>query len=67
MLITKMSNITHITHTREIPVTPEQLRSWEEGVAIQRAMPNLSGEDREFIMSGITPEEWTEHFGDEEE
>ena len=66
MQITKVSNLTNITHTREIPVMPEQLRSWEEGALIQRAMPNLSTEDREFIISGITPEEWREAFGDED-
>lgn len=62
MLITKTSPFTQKTHTREIPVTEEQLLRWRSGELIQKAMPNLSADDRGFIMTGITPEEW-ETFG----
>jgi hypothetical protein len=41
----------------------EQLRAWEQGTLIQNAMPNISPADREFIKTGITPEEWEESFG----
>lgn len=51
-------------NTREIPVTREQLDAWNSGVLIQNAMPNLSADDREFIKTGITPEEWEDLFGD---
>ena len=44
--------------TREIEVTQGQLDNWTDGMLIQRAMPNLSPEDREFIKTGITDEEW---------
>jgi len=30
-------------------------------------MPDLSAEQREFLMSGMTPEEWDEEFGFDEE
>jgi len=66
MEITRTSGISNITRTREIPVTPEQYRSWQEGMLIQKAMPNLSADDREFIMTGITPEEWEDVFGKED-
>ena len=46
----------------EIEVTQEQLSSWENGVLIQNAMPNLSADEREFIKTGITPEEWDSAF-----
>ena len=52
-------------HTREIDVCQSQLDAWKSGVLIQNAMPNLSADDREFLMTGITPEEWDEHFSDE--
>ncbi len=52
-------------HTREIDVSQSQLDAWKSGVLIQNAMPNLSADDREFLMTGITPEEWDEHFSDE--
>ncbi len=66
MEITRTSGISNVTRTREIPVTPEQYRSWQEGMLIQKAMPNLSADDREFIMTGITPEEWEDVFGKED-
>ena len=56
MLISKFSPISMKDHTRDIPVTQEQLDAWKSGVLIQNAMPNISADDREFLMTGITPE-----------
>lgn len=66
MQITRKSGFTGIIHTREINVTQEQLDEWQSGVLIQIAMPHLSADDREFIMTGVTPEEWDETFGPKE-
>ena len=33
---------------------------------IQNILTNFSMEQREFLMTGITPAEWDESFGDEE-
>jgi len=63
MLITRKSPFSGETHTLEIDVTQAQLANWENGELIQKAMPNLSPDDREFIMTGITPEEWNDTFG----
>lgn len=63
MQITRVSVFSRKKHTMEIPVTHEQLAAWHDGRSIQYAMPNISPEHREFIMSGITPEEWKEVFG----
>lgn len=63
MQITRTSRFTRKVHTREIPVTEQQLEAWRQGMLIQNAMPHLSPEDREFIMTGVTPEEWKEVFG----
>lgn len=38
---------------------------WRSGAYIQDAMPHVSAEDREFLISGITPTYWNEVFGDE--
>ena len=65
MLITKKSAFTGIEHTLEIPVTQAQLDLWNSGVSIQNAMPNISAEDREFIKTGITTQEWDDTFGAE--
>ena len=62
MLITRTSSLSGNTNSMEIEVTQEQLSSWESGVLIQNAMSNLSADEREFIMTGITPEEWDSAF-----
>lgn len=63
MLITRKSPFTGKTHTQEIPITQGQLDSWRNGTLIQNAMPNLSADEREFLMTGITSQEWQETFG----
>ncbi len=63
MKITRTSPITGITHTLEVDCAPEQLAAWESGVLIQDAMPDVPAPLREFLMTGISPEEWTEMFG----
>ena len=50
-------------YIREVNVTPEQISAWENGMLIQNAMPNVSKDDREFLMTGTTPEVWKELFG----
>ena len=66
MLVTKTSKLTGMEHTRDIPVSEYQLRSWMRGTAlIQDAMPELCLDDREFLISGVTPEEWEAVFGEE--
>ena len=59
MNITMTSILSGITRTKNIPVTKSQIYNWKiAGVLIQNAMPDVSVTDREFIMTGITPEEW---------
>ena len=63
MKITKTSPFSGNTNSMEIEVTLEQLRSWQvDGVLIQNAMPHLTPDEREFIKTGITPEEWDSAF-----
>ena len=62
------SSISGIEHTREIDITFRQYQLWANGsVPIQRMFPHLSDDDREFLLTGITPEEWDEAFKEEEE
>jgi hypothetical protein len=66
MLIKRKSAITGIERTRDIPVNPDDLIAWEQGIGnIQDAMPYLNDNDREFILSGITPEEWDSAFSEQ--
>lgn len=67
MQVTRTSKASGKTRTRDLPITPEQMAAYEEGGAlIQDAFPQLNADDREFILSGITAEEWIELFGDED-
>jgi hypothetical protein len=67
MEIIKRSQFTGKISARDINVTDEQLANWTNGMLIQDAMPNISAEDREFLITGATPEEWEELYGKEEE
>ena len=65
MLITKKSIFSGEWNTMDIPVTQSQIDDWANGALIKDAMPNVSVDDREFLMTGVTPEEWTDTFGSE--
>lgn len=68
MEITKVSTLTGKTHTMDIPVTQEQLDAWRTGgELIQNALPELTLDQREFLISGLTPEEWKDFAASWEE
>ena len=58
MKIRKRSIMSGEYNSMDIEVTIKQLADWEGGKLIQNVMPELSSDEREFIMTGITPEEW---------
>lgn len=62
MKITRESSLTGIIRKKDIPVTQEQLDRWVAGELIQNAMPELTADEREFIKTGVTPEEWENVF-----
>lgn len=66
MMISRVSKLTGIKHFMDLPVTAEQLVEWVNGKVIQEAMPQLTLEQAEFLISGITPEEWDSFIGKEE-
>jgi hypothetical protein len=39
---------------------------WTGGAMVQEAFSNLSADQREFLMTGITSTEWDDAFGEEE-
>ena len=65
MQVTRRSPRTGENNTREIECTPEQVARWNAGgELIQNVFPDLSPEDREFILTGYTPEDWDAIFAD---
>lgn len=65
MLITRRSPLTGDVNTLEIDVSEHALNLWKSGMPIQTAMPDLSSDEREFILSGLTKEDWKTMFGEE--
>lgn len=63
MLIVRRSNLTGRISDMWIEVTQEQINEWEGGSLIQDVMPDLTEWEREFIMTGITKEEWEDRWG----
>lgn len=64
MKVTRTSALTGNTHTLDLDVTEDQFAQFHGGGAlVQDAFPHLSAADREFILTGVTPEEWEAEFG----
>jgi hypothetical protein len=53
------------TNTLDIPVTQAQIDAWHGGALIQDAMPDLTADDREFLMTGMLPDIFDAYFGEE--
>lgn len=60
--VSKVSPFSGEENTMEIPLTQEEFdaahRRWQGGAMIQDAFHMLDADQREFIMTGITPAEW---------
>ena len=50
-----------------VKVDRDAIARWMNGELIQKAMPDLSLEQREFLISGLTPAEFKELYNYEEE
>ena len=69
MLIERRSPLTGKWNTMDLDVTQEQLDEMElpgsERRYVQDIFPNLTNEQREFIKTGYTPEDWAAIFPEE--
>ena len=66
--VEKHSILTGKQNVMFLPVTEVDIaKGLAEGTLVQDAFPQLSDDAREFLISGITPEEWNAAFpkGDE--
>jgi hypothetical protein len=50
-----------------VEVPAEGLFAYRQGAFVQDAFPNLSKDDREFLMSGMSAEGWGKTFASDEE
>ena len=58
--------LTGKVRTKNLPITETQLEKWANGEIIQNVFPNLSADDREFLISGSTAEEWEKFYSEED-
>ena len=66
MKIQRTSAHSGISRTLDLDVTLEEYASWRGGELIQNAMPRLNADEREFIKTGLTAEEWEQIFSPQE-
>tara|TARA_R100000541_G_scaffold16363_4_gene26045 strand:- start:3851 stop:4057 length:207 start_codon:yes stop_codon:yes gene_type:complete len=67
MVVEMKSILTGKTSSMELPVTDLQVNLWKSGMLIQEAMPNLSIQQREFLITGMTLGEQDAFFNREED
>jgi len=58
MLIERKSMFTGKINVMDLDVTYDELERWMDGELIQKVFPHLTTDEREFLMTGTTPEEW---------
>lgn len=64
-LFLRTSPVTGNENSMIMEIDSKDYVSWkEEGALIQNAMPYLTPDEREFLMTGCTPEDWDTLFLD---
>ena len=67
MIVTRKSMFSGVVRSKELDVTLGELARWADGMIAPTAMPRLDKTEREFVMTGVTDEEWSAEFNDDEE
>ena len=64
--VTRKSILSGKTNTMALDITQESLDIYDTigGMLVQNVFPNLNKEEREFLINGVTPQEWTKYIGD---
>lgn len=58
MIVRRPNMFTGKVRELELNVTQEQIHRWQSGELIQNVFPDLSTDEREFLISGLLPDEW---------
>lgn len=63
--VSRVSVFSRKLNSMVLPVAQDRIEVWASGAGalIQDAFPELNADQREFLMSGATPEEWEDMFG----
>lgn len=63
--VTRTSQLSGIRRTQTFRMRYADYTRWQEGGGlVQNCMPYLTADQREFLMTGITAEEWEDLFGE---
>ena len=64
--VTRKSILSGKTNTMTLDITQESLDIYDTigGMLVQNVFPNLNKEEREFLINGVTPDEWNKYIGD---
>lgn len=65
MIISRTCPLTGVLIEMDLPVTEEQMQRYNRGELAQRVFPNLTADEREFIISGATADIWDVMFPDQ--
>lgn len=68
--LTSESLFTGKTHTMFLAISEQQYVDWATGKThghIQVLFPHLTPDEREFMLSGVTPEEWDQEMSEDED
>jgi hypothetical protein len=64
--VTNRSIFTRQVHVVRMNISREQFENWYfHNVPIQIALPDLTAAEREFLMTGVTREEWDRMLKDD--
>lgn len=63
MKVKVLNRFTRQYNEMDLDVTEEQLARHRDGELVQNVFPHLSAEEREFLITGMTPAEQKEIFG----
>jgi hypothetical protein len=70
--LVKESTLTGEENSMKISLTPAEYREWADTPRhsrplVQDAFPQLSDDEREFLITGITPGEWDTFMGSDDD
>ncbi len=58
--VTAKSDISGKENTMDMSMTLLQFKEWQNGASIQDVFLDLTDDEREFLLTGITADEWDE-------
>ena len=67
--VSRWCPITRQYATMDLPISQQEyesaLKQWNDGALIQNCFPTLNADEREFLMTGMTPDVWKSVFGED--